>query len=155
MPWLPCVPHEIKISDQGENTNNTNMNILHRRGGFCSAMQTIFFWNIIVFISFAHSCADTRKTLLFPCQWQLCVGGGARRICKNMAAQKCEQVPVVGGCVYSGWGVKDTLLICPPGLHGCQNRRKCTVGTVELMVKCNLVIKWFPAYIVSWVRFGW
>ena len=28
--------------------------------------------------------------------------GSARTACKNMAAHKCEQVPVVGGCVYSG-----------------------------------------------------
>lgn len=35
------------------------------------------------------------------------VGGQLRRACKNMAAYKCEQVPAVGGCVYTGRGVKD------------------------------------------------
>lgn len=36
-------------------------------------------------------------------------GGGLRRACKNTAAYKCEQVPVVGGCVYSGRGVKESF----------------------------------------------
>lgn len=35
--------------------------------------------------------------------------GWARRACKNMAAHKCEQGPVVRGSVYSCWGVKERL----------------------------------------------
>lgn len=48
-----------------------------------------------------------------------------------MAAHKCEQVPVVGGCVYSGRGVKESLLICPPGLSGCHNRGQRAEDTLS------------------------
>lgn len=53
--------------------------------------------------------------------WQLCVKGEVKGgAYKNMAAYKCEQVPVVGGWVYLCWGVKGPPLTCPPGSSSCQ-----------------------------------
>lgn len=99
--------------------------------------QTLLTRKVLYFIR--HDISDLNITVPMSAA-AVCREGSVRRACKNMAAHKCEQVPVVGGCVYSGRGVKDTLLICPPGLAGCQTVEGSEQETLRLKISLELML---------------